>query len=599
MPTTTTIEVLDAISPVNIVQTFDTETERRCHACREPLGLTAIECPECGAINIDRVRRRRENNRPERQVLREIVSPNYNGSYRIFRNSDGSLSCNCLSFLFQRGVQNGLGFSTCKHIRDYLNDNPAISLNGIEVPSDWQIAALKRLGVEAYGHLTNAQAYFVFHDLLTKQGVEYKEYERLLRTHGRVNILPIYSFGVELEMNIRSREELKRKLTEAGIDAALTGYTGNTSVDNPWRIGTDGSIRIDNGFEGTELVSPKLFGADGFATLKKVLYIVNDVGTRINKSCGFHVHIDAWNWDTSLMLELAKIWAKIEIPFLWYLVSPKRRNNNFCKAVDTNYLLRLAEGRYPDRYYSLNVSAFHRHRTLEFRLHNGTTDPEKILPWIIFLLKLVDSVKKGLKYSDITDSSFNGITDAIGMDDSAISVVKEARNRLYGRYMHWKEDAERNPNHIPQVQPIDPDSIEEELQRRARQAERDSLMHRRSGLRWTYSRRTNRLATANSDLPSNSVQNLASRILTSGRVIEESRFRQVDETIWAVPSRSEDDREYSVALNPENDTLTCGCRGFRQHGYCYHTINLARFLTVRRQTEEIERRLAELSQGGE
>jgi len=72
--------------------------------------------PSCGAINLDRKRLRHEDNRPIREIVQNITSPNYNGKYNIYCNSDGSYSCNCLSFLRQKDIQNGNGFATCKHI---------------------------------------------------------------------------------------------------------------------------------------------------------------------------------------------------------------------------------------------------------------------------------------------------------------------------------------------------------------------------------------------------------------------------------------------------------------------------------------------------
>jgi len=79
-------------------------TSIECRNCGQLMDGEEVECPSCGTINLSRNRRRQVENRLERSVATEIESSNYNGKYSVFRNSDGSYGCDCLSFLFQRGV---------------------------------------------------------------------------------------------------------------------------------------------------------------------------------------------------------------------------------------------------------------------------------------------------------------------------------------------------------------------------------------------------------------------------------------------------------------------------------------------------------------
>lgn len=577
-------DILDVITSTQTPTTHGNAATRQCYACGESLSLNVIECPVCGIINLDTPRRRQDSNRPTRQRLTIMESENLNGRYIISRNSDGSLSCDCLSFLFQRGVENGVGYTTCKHIRMYLSligNEITERLHGARKPSEWQIAALKRLGVSVNDHLTDAQAYFIFNDLLIKQGVDYREYESLLREHRTVNLLPIYQFGVEFEGGIHSDHGsagLSRKLVEAGVICRNESY--NHSVRAHWKIVSDGSVHVDRNYFPIELVSRKLYGKEGFEELKTALGVWNELGASVNRSCGTHVHIDAWNWGEDEMMELAKIWAKIEIPVLWYLVSPSRRNNNFCKPVDMNYFINLVQNGPArlDRYYSLNLSAFGRHKTIEFRLHNGTLDAKKIIPWIIFCLKLTDSVKKGLKYTDIQDVTFDSVMNAVGMNSSSTSVIKDARDYLYGRFQHWKEDSERNPDNMPHINPVNIDEIQEELDRRAQQM-------RERELRVRYdSRRRPRYnpPAADSNLPPTSVRNLASASINRSLPgFDIMRQAQRDDNTWELRAQS-GTGTYTVSLNAENDTLTCSCRGFRSHNHCYHSVAVARWLTAQR-----------------
>jgi hypothetical protein len=47
-----------------------------------------------------------------------------------------------------------------------------------------------------------------------------------------------------------------------------------------------------------------------------------------------------------------------------------------------------------DRYYKLNMTAFWRHRTIEFRQHSGTVDADKAINWIRLLIQFVNRAAK-------------------------------------------------------------------------------------------------------------------------------------------------------------------------------------------------------------
>ncbi len=541
-------------------------------------------------------RRQKTSTREEtcsRKVLRDIQSVNYNGSYRIFKNSDKSYSCTCLSFLYQRGVRNGCGYSTCKHIREHLGDGQLKKLKKVTKPSIWHITALKRLGVQSSEHLTYAQAYFLFQDLLERQGIEYRESDGLFGEHLATSFLPMYSYGAEFEMLIKDRRDLETKLNERGFPAYETGY--EHTMTNSWKIGHDSSIRVQSGYEPVEVVSPKLFGVQGFDAIRGVLAAVSEIGAKVNRSCGFHVHVDAWNWDTTLMLELAKIWVKIETPVLWYLVSPSRRGNDYCKPLTIEDLITLSENRLTDRYHSLNLCAFQRHKTVEFRLHNGTAEAQKVIPWVVFCLMLVHAVKKGVRSRDV-EPTFNGVMDAIGMNDKAISVIRESRRYLYRRFMYWKKDAEANPSHMPEIQMADVRDfdLERELARRRRRVQRREIESRRDSVGYSYNSRRLSFATVNADLPANSVNNLAS--MRPSSVIQMTDLEGGYESgAWNVASRTAQHR-YDVTFDVQTDCLTCNCRGFRTHAHCWHSINVARYIVMRRQRSEIDRELQQFDQ---
>ncbi len=75
-----------------------------------------------------------------------------------------------------------------------------------------------------------------------------------------------------------------------------------------------------------------------------------------------------------------------------------RRNNRYSKSLshisDSSILeagtineLRRAFGR--DRYHKVNLEAYARHRTVEFRQHGGSTNFTKMKNWILFLNRMI------------------------------------------------------------------------------------------------------------------------------------------------------------------------------------------------------------------
>lgn len=63
----------------------------------------------------------------------------------------------------------------------------------------------------------------------------------------------------------------------------------------------------------------------------------------------------------------------------------------------------------------------------------------------------------------MTDLSIEGVLDAIGLNRSATSLLREAREYLVSRFRYWTRDAETNPSHAWTNQEIDLDGIEEEV----------------------------------------------------------------------------------------------------------------------------------------
>jgi hypothetical protein len=155
------------------------------------------------------------------------------------------------------------------------------------------------------------------------------------------------------------------------------------------RTGGDGSIRVPSGRNlqahevkalfPRELMEPRLY---------KLCSILNTIDFRVNRSCGLHVHVDRRGMSESEVVKLARRVDKW-IEQLIELFPLSRRDNSYCKGG-------IAVG---DRYRRVNVSAFHKYQTLEFRVHSGTCNYTKILMWIR-LIELLMAMPKPPKPAD-------------------------------------------------------------------------------------------------------------------------------------------------------------------------------------------------------
>jgi len=601
---------------------------RACRVCGGTVDMHAVECPQCGVV-VSNNRIRPEGHRPDGEVLANAVSDNLMGTYEIRKMPDGSLFCNCLSFLGQNGTQNGVGFSTCKHIRKWMEDNPGHTspISNATRPSEYQNAALKRLGVQRTDYLTNDQAYWTFKELLRKQGVNYSEYRFLMGRHNNISLLPVFSFGAEFEMGIHHATGVNgvaQRLSELGINTEYRGYTHDVMAS--WKIVTDGSVVVD-GYDPIELVTPKLFGAEGFGKIRMALGACNVIGSKVNSTCGLHVHIDAC-WTREELLELAKLVVKIEQKILWPLVPPSRRNNTYSKRLTRNAL--LVSMQYPDfhnpnrshRYYSLNLQAYHQYKTVEFRIHNGTTDPDKTSNWIVFLLKLCDWVKRGgrstqIQLDTLTIGSF---LDLIGMGDNATSRLRRSRDYILERYNHWMQDAAMHTANQWTLDGENADDLTLVSRPRAAASQRvsratayantppgrqpanhdvEQQTDRIESFAHTY---YDRAALGRPLTPSaysfRSTDYDADNLISVGHLAfnrhPTRRIRYADiaagaaEQTWRFPSESNPDRVHETTLNvfagsDGNDlrnSLSCTCQAFRGRRYCVHTISVARYYVM-------------------
>ena len=207
------------------------------------------------------------------------------------------------------------------------------------------------------------------------------------------------NFGIEIEAYNCTRERLARELTAAGINVQVEGYNHTDHTDH-WKLVTDSSLSGNNTFE---LVSPILHGEQGIEELEKVCWVLDLCNAKVNDTCGLHVHMDAAEFDLTTWKNLILTYKRLE-GVIDNFMPHSRRNNRYCKGLSTITETSIKNARsisdlrtafLHNRYHKVNLEAYARHRTVEFRQHGGSTNFTKMSAWIHFLAKMITFAKQG------------------------------------------------------------------------------------------------------------------------------------------------------------------------------------------------------------
>jgi hypothetical protein len=229
------------------------------------------------------------------------------------------------------------------------------------------------------------------------------------------------TFGIELEF-VGNLRDASNCLNNVGLGCNVEGYNHITRPQ--WKVVLDGSVS-----GGGELVSPILSGEAGIEAAKLAATALTVSGARVNKACGFHVHVSIADFNLRQAKMLVKMFAKYE-DVIDTFVAPSRRGtaNGYCRSNWNVHPYNTANGNLANdsakhaaactslfrridactsiqevmdvygvimssRYQKLNLRAYYRHRTIEFRQHQGTVDAEKVAMWVEFCLYLVECAK--------------------------------------------------------------------------------------------------------------------------------------------------------------------------------------------------------------
>lgn len=205
------------------------------------------------------------------------------------------------------------------------------------------------------------------------------------------------TFGIEIEClpprALRS-QEIAQQFETAGLRCVSEGY--NHATRDWWKLTTDRSV-MPTGNQGAqyrgdfEVVSPKVPGRDFARQVGLATGTLNALPAQVNKTCGLHIHIGlSPQQDNVGFFKRLVGHMSIHENHIDSLVAPSRRGNAafYCQSI-APYKGRIDEAttvqevirRAPGKFFKLNLVRYSDRGTVEFRQHQGTTDPVKIEKW--------------------------------------------------------------------------------------------------------------------------------------------------------------------------------------------------------------------------
>lgn len=199
-----------------------------------------------------------------------------------------------------------------------------------------------------------------------------------------VNSLFARTFGIEIECYGATRAAITRAVIAQNQVIYPEAY--NHRDRGVAKIVSDASLTGEN---TNEVVLPPY---SDFDVLEVFCSALKSVGCKVNRSCGLHVHIDARTISPEHATRLINNYRYM-YGYIKQILAPSRLASSFChlntQATPVTTWRDLLR-KYPNRYQAVNVQAYRRHKTVEFRQHQGSLDFDKIKRWVTFCERLVE-----------------------------------------------------------------------------------------------------------------------------------------------------------------------------------------------------------------
>ena len=223
-------------------------------------------------------------------------------------------------------------------------------------------------------------------------------------------------------------------------------------------IVSDGSIEGSFPFE---ICTCPTSGDEFLQEIQDLTKVLGENKVAVNKSCGFHVHIDSRDMNFYDLRKFAMIYCKIE-DYIFECLPLSRRNSEFCNKcaskLEDLFLGRIRQkpkGRfvrefyglsgwvltdnrikehlncckndkyYYKRYWALNIHSWMMRGTLENRCAAGTYDYEKIVNWALLWAYIIDYAVEN------TEKNIKELINNCVSHEDLLKIILEKDTKVY------------------------------------------------------------------------------------------------------------------------------------------------------------------------
>ena len=233
-------------------------------------------------------------------------------------------------------------------------------------------------------------------------------------------------FGIELEMSLAGHyptSHIAMELQKAGIRVdIIRRFSEGKRTSRHWKIVEDASLVCNRSAPDCnkfELVSPILQSEDGLTNAANLLRHLSNFKPKLNKSMGFHVHVDVSKYNAKQLSAICQQLIRYE-DAIDCIMPPSRRtgsdnsnrffmsNGGVAKSnfgiTESSLITKLGRCKtirelagimnFGDtRYYKFNLQNLKNGRqpTIEFRQHSSTADHEKVGAWVRFCIRFCEN----------------------------------------------------------------------------------------------------------------------------------------------------------------------------------------------------------------